>query len=60
MLGVFVTQPCPLFYSKGMKTWEIRSYLTDYRGKSAIIDLKTNKVICVMTLTNCVPLTKES
>lgn len=59
MLGLFVTYPWPLFYKKGMKTWEIRSYPTDYRGVIAIIDSKSHKVICLMTLKDCIPLNKE-
>lgn len=59
MLGLFVTSPWSSFYSKGMKTWEIRSYPTDYRGAIAIIDSKSNMVICQMHLKNCIPLNKE-
>lgn len=59
MLGLYVTNPWPAFYKKGMKTWEIRSYPTDYRGNIAIIHSHTNKVICQMQLVDCIPLTKE-
>lgn len=59
MLGLYVTNPWPLFYKKGMKTWEIRSYPTNYRGPIVIIDSKTNNVICQMQLTDCIPLNKE-
>lgn len=59
MLGLFVTNPWPSFYNKGMKTWEIRSYPTDYRGAIAIIDSKSNTVICQMCLKDCIPLNKE-
>ena len=59
MLGLFVTSPWSSFYSKGMKTWEIRSYPIDYRGAIAIIDSKSNAVICQMHLKNCIPLNKE-
>ena len=59
MLGIFVKSPWPNFYKKGMKTWEIRSYPTDYRGDVLLIESGTNKVICKMSLINCIPLTKE-
>lgn len=42
-----------------MKSWEIRSYPTDYRGDILIIESKTNRAICKMKLTDCIPLTKE-
>lgn len=56
---LFVTQPWPHFYNNCMKSWEIRSYPIDFRGDVLIVESKTNKVICKMTLTNCVSLTKE-
>ena len=59
MLGLFVTSPWPSFYAKGMKTWEIRSYPTEYRGAITIIDSKSNMVICQMHLKDCIPLNKE-
>ena len=59
MMGLFVTHPWPLFYKKGMKTWEIRSYPTDYRGKVLIIESKTNTVISLVELIDCVPLSRE-
>ncbi len=59
MLGLFVTNPWPMFYNKGMKTWEVRSYPTDYRGPIAIIDSKSNNLICQMYLKDCIPLNKE-
>ena len=59
MLGLFVTNPWPAFYNKGMKTWEIRSYPINYRGAIAIIDSKSNTVICQMHLKDCIPLNKE-
>ena len=59
MLALYVVDPWPSFYAKGMKTWEIRSYSTDYRGDVLIINSHTNKVVCKMTLKDCVPLTKE-
>lgn len=59
MLGIFVKSPWPNFYKKGMKTWEIRSYPTDYRGDVLFIESGTNKVICKMSLADCIPLTKE-
>lgn len=59
MLALYVVDPWPSFYEKGMKTWEIRSYPTDYRGDVLIVSSYTNKVICKMTLKDCVPLTKE-
>lgn len=59
MMGLFVTHPWPLFYKKGMKTWEIRSYPTEYRGKLLIIESKTNTVISLVELIDCVPLSKE-
>lgn len=59
MLGLFVINPWPNFYKKGMKTWEIRSYPTDYRGDILILNSHNNKVVCKMELVDCVPLTKE-
>lgn len=59
MLALYVVDPWPSFYTKGMKTWEIRSYPTDYRGDVLIVSFHTNKVVCKMTLRDCVPLTKE-
>lgn len=59
MLGIFVKSPWPNFYKKGMKTWEIHSYPTDYRGDVLFIESGTNKVICKMSLADCIPLTKE-
>ncbi|CUN85877.1 ASCH domain-containing protein [Roseburia inulinivorans] len=59
MLGLFVKKPWSSFYKKGMKSWEIRSYPTDYRGDILIIESKTNRAICKMKLTDCIPLTKE-
>lgn len=59
MLVLYVVDPWPSFYAKGMKTWEVRSYPTDYRGDVLIVSSYTNKVICKMTLRDCVPLTKE-
>ena len=59
MLGIFVRSPWPDFYKKGMKTWEIRSYPTDYRGDVLLIESGTNKIICKMYLKECLPLTKE-
>jgi len=58
MLILYVTDPWPLFYKKGMKTWEIRSYKTDYRGEIIIVNSKTNMAICKMTLHDCIPLTR--
>lgn len=59
MLALFVTAPWPLFYEKGMKTWEIRSYPIDYRGPIVLVNAKNNTVICQMQLTECIPLNKE-
>lgn len=59
MLALYVVDPWPSFYAKGMKSWEIRSYPTDYRGDVLIVSSHTNKVVCKMTLKDCVPLTKE-
>ena len=59
MLALFVKQPWPLFYRKGMKSWEIRSYPTNYRGSIAIIDSESNEVICQMQLVDCIALNKE-
>lgn len=59
MLGLFVTNPRSLFYSKGMKTWEIRSYPTDYRGSIILINSQDNSVICQMQLIDCIPLNRE-
>lgn len=59
MLGIFVRSPWPDFYKKGMKTWEIRSYPTNYRGDVLLIESGTNKVICKMSLKDCFPMTKE-
>lgn len=59
MLGLFVKKPWPSFYKKGMKSWEIRSYPTDYRGDILIIESETNRAICKMKLTDCILLTKE-
>ena len=59
MLGLFITEPWPKFYIKGMKTWEIRSYPTDYRGDILLIDSASNHIVCKMQLTNCIPLSKE-
>lgn len=59
MLSLYVTDPWPNFYSKGMKTWEIRSYPTDYRGDILIVSSHTNTVVCKMNVVNCFPLTKE-
>ena len=52
MLGLFVKKPWPSFYKKGMKSWEIRSYPTDYRGDILIIESETNRAICKMKLTD--------
>lgn len=54
MLALYVVDPWPSFYTKGMKTWEIRSYPTDYRGDVLIVSFHTNKVVCKMTLRDCV------
>lgn len=59
MMGLFITDPWPLFYRKGMKTWEIRSYPTEYRGTVLLIESRSNKVICQMQLIDCIPLSKE-
>lgn len=59
MLGIFVKNPWPSFYKRGMKTWEIRNYSTDYRGDVLIIESMTNQVVCKMTLKDCIPLNKE-
>lgn len=59
MLILFVTSPWPSFYKKGMKTWEIRSYPIEYRGDILLVESKTNKAICKMTLVNCITLNKE-
>ena len=59
MLALFVTSPWPSFYRKGIKSWEIRSYPIEYRGDIIIVESKTNKVICKMQLTDCIPLNKE-
>ena len=59
MLGLFVTEPWPSFYRKGMKTWEIRTYPTDYRGDIVLIESHSNIIICKMQLNDCIPLSKE-
>lgn len=59
MLGLYVTFPWPLFYKKGMKTWEIRNYPIDYRGDILIIESGSNRVISKMTLADCIPLNKK-
>lgn len=59
MLGIFVKSPWPSFYIKGMKTWEIRSYPTEYRGDILLIESGSNQVICKMSLIDCIPLSKE-
>lgn len=59
MLGIFVKSPWPTFYKKGMKSWEIRSYPTDYRGDVLLIESGSNKIICKMFLKDCIPLNKE-
>lgn len=59
MLALFVTTPWPLFYEKGMKTWEIRSYPIDYRGPIILVNSKNNTVICQMQLDDCIPLNRE-
>lgn len=59
MLGLFITSPWPAFYKKGMKTWEIRSYPTNYRGDIILIDSNTNRIVCKMLVTDCIPLNKE-
>ena len=59
MLGIFVKSPWPNFYKNGMKTWEIRSYPTDYRRDVVLIEPGTNKIICKMFLKDCIPLNKE-
>lgn len=40
-----------------MKTWEIRSYPTNYRGDILLIESHTNKAVCKMELIDCIPLT---
>lgn len=59
MFGLFVTDLWSKFYRKGMKTWDIRSYPTNYRGPIVIINNQNNKVVCKMDLIDCIPLTKE-
>lgn len=59
MLALYVTDPWPEFYARGMKTWEIRSYPIRYRGDVLIVSSKTHTVVCRMTLRDIVPLTKE-
>lgn len=59
MLGLFVAKPWPSFYRKGMKTWEIRTYPTDYRGDIVLIESHSNIIVCKMQLNDCIPLSKE-
>lgn len=59
MLGLFITESWSSFYSKGMKTWEIRNYPTDYRGDIALIESHSNIIVCKMQLNDCIPLSKE-
>lgn len=59
IMCLFVTKPWPLFYEKAMKEWDVRAYSTDYRGPILIVESKTNKVVCLMDLVDCIPLTKE-
>ena len=50
MLGLFVKKPWSSFYKKGMKSWEIRSYPTDYRGDIFIIESKTKRANCFQAI----------
>lgn len=59
MLGLFVKKNWSSFYSKGMKTWEIRSYPIQYRGDILVIESGSNKAICKAFLKECIPLTKQ-
>lgn len=59
MLGLFVAKPWPSFYRKGMKTWEIRTYPTDYHGDIVLIESHSNIIVCKMQLNDCIPLSKE-
>ena len=59
MLALYITNPWPNFYSKGMKTWEVRSYPIDYRGDILLINAHSNTIICKMKLLDCITLTKE-
>lgn len=59
MLGIFVKDIWSSFYIKGMKTWEIRPYTTNYRGPVVLINSKNNLCLCIMQLVDCIPLSKE-
>ena len=59
VLGIYIKRPWPTFYRSGMKTWDIRSYPTNYRGSVALIESETNHVVCTANLVECIELSKQ-
>lgn len=59
MIVLFVKKTWTPFYKKGMKTWEIRKYPINYRGDILLVESGSNNIICKMTLTDCIPLSKK-
>lgn len=59
ILGLFVINPWPLFYTKGMKTWKMGNYSTNYRDPLVLIASKSHTSVCQIQLSDCIPLNKE-
>lgn len=59
VLGIYIKRPWPSFYKSGMKTWDIRSYSTNYRGSAVLIESETNHIICIANLVDCIELSKQ-
>lgn len=58
-LSIYIKKPWPLFYKNGMKTWDIRSYPTNYRGIVLLIESETNRLVCIASLIDCLELSKQ-
>ena len=58
-LALFVTKDYTQLYARGLKTWDIRTYTTNYRGDIYIVESKSNRIIAILELKDCILLDKE-